>query len=141
MNKDELVEVLGQRLGSKEAAADAIDAILEVIVREVAYGRKVGLAGFGTFERATRPDRLGRNPRTGATVLVHSSGVPKFKAGDTFRAAVAEPGQGTGSRKSQRRKEEALAAEANRRKGIPRSEGGPRITVVSGGLPGLGKRR
>ena len=89
MNKGDLVEALEGRLGGKKAAAEALEAVLDVIIREVARGGKVGITGFGTFEKAARAARTGRNPRTGETVKIKKTAVPKFKAGTAFRLVVA----------------------------------------------------
>lgn len=91
MNKADLVEALEDRLGGKKAASDAIEAIFDVIIREVAHGGKVGITGFGTFERADRAARTGRNPRTGQSVRIESTAVPKFRPGTAFKMYVAEP--------------------------------------------------
>ena len=93
MNKGQLIEALESRLGGKKAAAAAVEGLLDVIIREVAKGRKVGITGFGTFERAARAARTGRNPRTGASVKIKKTAVPKFKAGTKFRIVVADPRQ------------------------------------------------
>ena len=91
MNKGQLIEALEGRLGGKKAAADAVEAILDVVIREVAKGGKVGITGFGTFEKVVRAARTGRNPRTGASVKIKKTAVPKFKAGTKFRKVVADP--------------------------------------------------
>lgn len=91
VNKADLVSVLEDRLGGKKAAADAIEVVLDAIIREVARGGKVSLTGFGTFERVARAERTGRNPRTGETVKIKKTAVPKFKPGTSFRVVVADP--------------------------------------------------
>lgn len=91
MNKADLIEALEGRLGGKKAAADAIEAVFDIIIREVAAGGKVGITGFGTFERVDRAARTGRNPRTGQTVRIESTAVPKFRPGTAFKMYVAEP--------------------------------------------------
>lgn len=91
MNKADLVDALEYRLGGKKAAQDAIEAIFDVIIREVAAGGKVGITGFGTFERVERAARTGRNPRTGESVRIESTAVPKFRPGTAFKMYVAEP--------------------------------------------------
>ncbi|MEP7035133.1 MAG: HU family DNA-binding protein, partial [Actinomycetota bacterium] len=93
MNKGQLIAAIEGRLGGKKAAADALEAVLDVIIRTVAKNQKVGITGFGTFERAARAARTGRNPRTGATVKIKKTAVPKFKAGTAFRTYVADPRQ------------------------------------------------
>ena len=52
MNKADLVQELEKLLGSRKTANDALDAVLDTIVREVARGGKVAITGFGTFDRA-----------------------------------------------------------------------------------------
>jgi len=91
VNKGELIDELESRLGGRKAAAEAVQGVLDVIIRTVARGEKVGITGFGTFEKALRAARIGRNPRTGASVKIKKTAVPKFKAGTQFRDVVADP--------------------------------------------------
>jgi len=91
MNKAELIESLETRLGSKKAASEALEAVVDAIIREVAKGNKVGITGFGTFEKISRAARTGRNPRTGTTVRIKKTSVPKFKPGTAFKTVVANP--------------------------------------------------
>ena len=93
MNKAELIGALESKLGSKKAASDALEAVLDVIIREVARGGKVGITGFGTFQKVARGARTGRNPRTGDTVKIKKTTVPKFNAGTAFKKVVADPRQ------------------------------------------------
>jgi DNA-binding protein HU-beta len=81
VNKGQLIEALEGRLGGKKAAAEALEAVLDVIIREVATGGKdgkgkVGITGFGTFQRVARAARIGRNPRTGERVRIKKTVVP-----------------------------------------------------------------
>lgn len=89
MNKRELVDAISDRLGSKKAAAEAVDSILETIQMTVAKGEKVAITGFGSFEKANRPARTARNPSTGKPIRVPATSVPKFKAGADFKSRVA----------------------------------------------------
>lgn len=91
MNKAELVEALEVRLGSRKLATDAVEAVIDTIVRSVAKGERVAISGFGTFERVARAARTGRNPRTGTPVRIKKTTVPKFKPGTAFKAFVAAP--------------------------------------------------
>ena len=89
MNKSELVEAVVNKTNlSKSDAESAVNAFLDVVKEEVISGGKVQLVGFGTFESSERSARTARNPKTGATVEVPASRVPKFKAGRTFKDAV-----------------------------------------------------
>ena len=70
MNKTDLVDRLAPHVGGRQAAGVAIEALVDVIIREVAAGETVGITGFGTFERVERAPRTGRNPRTGQRVPI-----------------------------------------------------------------------
>ena len=85
MNKGQLVDALESRLGSKKAAAEALEAVVDTITVTVAKGEKVAITGFGTFEKAARAARTGRNPRTGRSVSVAEKFVPFFKTGKELR--------------------------------------------------------
>ncbi len=81
MNKRELIDAISGRLGSKSAATEAVNAVLETIQEAVARGDKVAITGFGVFEKSERAARTGRNPATGASIKVPASSVPKFRPG------------------------------------------------------------
>jgi len=66
MNKQELIDAVASESGtSKSAAEEAINAVLNTILREVAAGHAVQLIVFGTFGRGERAARTGRNPAYG----------------------------------------------------------------------------
>ena len=91
MNKAELVKALEERLGSRKAAQEALEVVLDTIVREVAKGGRVAITGFGTFERVERAPRTGRNPRTGEVVRIPETAGPRFRPSPMFRGFVADP--------------------------------------------------
>lgn len=88
MNKRDLIDAISDRVGSKKAAGEAVNAMLDAIQAAVASGDKVAITGFGVFEKSERPARTARNPATGASIKVPASSVPKFRAGADFKAAV-----------------------------------------------------
>lgn len=90
MNKSELIEVTAKEAGiSKAAAEKALSATMAAVVKAVSKGDSVTLVGFGTFKSAKRAARTGKNPKTGATIKIAATTVPKFSAGAGFKAAVA----------------------------------------------------
>jgi DNA-binding protein HU-beta len=91
VNKAELVAALETRLGSRKAAADALEAVIDTIQRAVVRGEKVAISGFGSFEKAVRNARTGRNPRTGEKVRIKKTSVPRFRPGTAFKGYVADP--------------------------------------------------
>lgn len=73
---------------SKAAAGRAVDAVFEGITNTLKGGDTVTLVGFGTFSVSNRAARAGRNPRTGETIQIKASIMPKFKAGKALKDAV-----------------------------------------------------
>jgi DNA-binding protein HU-beta len=90
VNRAELIDAIRDRLGvEKRTAEHAVDAVLDTIQRAVARGEKVAITGFGVFEKVERAARTGRNPRTGETVKVKKTSVPKFRPGTQFKGVVS----------------------------------------------------
>jgi DNA-binding protein HU-beta len=90
VNRADLIDDIRDRLGvEKRTAENAVDAVLDTIQRAVARGEKVALSGFGVFEKVERAARTGRNPRTGETVKVKRTSVPKFRPGSQFKGVVS----------------------------------------------------
>ena len=90
MNRAELIDQIRDRLATdKKSAEHAVDAVLDTIQRAVATGERVAITGFGVFEKVDRAARTGRNPRTGETVKVKKTSVPKFRPGSQFKGVVS----------------------------------------------------
>lgn len=89
MNKAQLVEAVAEKLGGRQQAAAAVDAVLDAMVRAVVAGDRVSITGFGSFERVDRPARYARNPQTGERVRVRKTSVPRFRAGQGFKDLVS----------------------------------------------------
>ncbi|NEB80023.1 HU family DNA-binding protein [Streptomyces sp. SID14478] len=89
MNKAQLVEAIADKVGGRQQAAEAVDAVLDAIVRSVVSGDRVSVTGFGSFEKVDRPARYARNPQTGERVRVKKTSVPRFRAGQGFKDLVA----------------------------------------------------
>ena len=90
MNKAELIEVLTEKLDTdRRHANDAVEHLIDAIVRAVQKGESVTITGFGVFERRRRAARVARNPRTGETVRVKPTSVPAFRPGAQFKAIVS----------------------------------------------------
>lgn len=90
MNKAELIDaVTGRGDVSKREVTEIVDAFIEEIKKSVVRGDKVAISGFGIFEAQARKARLGRNPRTGETVKIKATKLPKFRPGAEFKAVVS----------------------------------------------------
>ena len=90
MTKAEFVDQLARdgRIGSKKAASEAVDAVLDTISSALAQGESVSFTGFGKFSVAERGPRQGVNPRTGERITIAGGRVPRFSAGAALKSRV-----------------------------------------------------
>ena len=87
MTKSELIQRLAERnphLFQRDVER-IVATILDEITAALARGDRVELRGFGAFSVKHRAARIGRNPRTGASVSVAEKVVPYFKTGKELR--------------------------------------------------------
>ena len=68
-----------------------VTAIFDEIAAALSRGDRVELRGFGAFSVKRRESRVGRNPRTGASVQVAEKHIPFFKTGKQLRERLNEP--------------------------------------------------
>ena len=89
MSKQEFVDKVASEAGlSKKDASSAVDAVLKTIEDELRGGGEVSFTGFGKFHVAERGAREGRNPRTGESMQIAATKVPRFTAGSGLKKAV-----------------------------------------------------
>ena len=91
MNKAELTKAMANECGyevTQACAEDLLNTFMDIVKREVAAGNPVQLVGFGTFTTSERSERNGKNPQTGAEMVIPACTVPKFKPGKAFKDAV-----------------------------------------------------
>lgn len=89
MNKAELVEKLSKKTKLPKTQSESIlNATLEIIQKAVAKGDDVKLVGFGIFDQTIRKSRNGRNPKTGTSLIIPESKVPRFRPGKDFKESV-----------------------------------------------------
>ncbi|HEX8105888.1 MAG TPA: HU family DNA-binding protein [Solirubrobacteraceae bacterium] len=89
MTKSDFVEKVASSSGlSKKDAGSAVDAVINELENALKSGEEVTFTGFGKFHVAERGAREGRNPRTGETMEIAASRVPRFTAGSSLKKAV-----------------------------------------------------
>lgn len=89
MNKAELIEKVATETGLTKADAERVlDSTITNIKKSVKKGDEVKLVGFGTFLKAKRKARTGRNPQTGKAIKIPASSFPKFRPGAEFKNLV-----------------------------------------------------
>jgi integration host factor subunit beta len=89
MTKAELVDQVSQvsELTRKHSEV-IVDAVFGSIIEALSRGDKIELRGFGSFKIRRRDSRKGRNPKTGAGVVVPAKRVPHFKPGKELRELI-----------------------------------------------------
>ena len=89
VTKGDFVEQVAEssELDKKQAGA-AVDAVIQVISDSLKSGKEVAVTGFGKCHVASRGAREGRNPRTGESMHIAASKVPRFTAGSGLKKAV-----------------------------------------------------
>lgn len=97
MNKTELAHKLADQTDLTQAkAAEVVDAIFStkdgegIIAVELDAGRKVSIAGFGTFSTRRSSARKGRNPQTGEEIDIPARTVAKFSPAKGLKDRVYE---------------------------------------------------
>jgi integration host factor subunit beta len=94
MTKAELVEEVARNTDlTKKHAELIVNTVFESIVDSLKDGEKIELRGFGSFRIRSRGSRIGRNPKTGATVQVPPKRIPYFKPGKDLRELLNASGQ------------------------------------------------
>lgn len=90
MTRSDLVARLAERFGqlTQRDAEFAVKTILDAMSEALAKGHRIEIRGFGSFSINRRPPRMGRNPRSGAQVLIPEKLVPHFKPGKALREGV-----------------------------------------------------
>ncbi len=88
MTKSEFVDKVAGGFDSKREAEDAVEAVISGIQDVLRSGGEVNFTGFGKFHVAQRGARQGKHPRTGETIQIAASRVPRFSAGAKLKQAV-----------------------------------------------------
>jgi integration host factor subunit beta len=89
MNKSDLVEKVVARTNMpKKRAEMAVNRVFDCMTDALAEGKRIEIRGFGSFVSKAYQARVGRNPRTGATIHVPAKRLPFFKVGKELRLRV-----------------------------------------------------
>lgn len=89
LTKTQLVAALAETMDSdKKSATAALDAIVEVITKEVSGGGAVTLPGVGKIYCRERPARMVRNPATGEQIHKDADKVVKMTIAKALKESV-----------------------------------------------------
>lgn len=89
MTKTQLVAALADAMGSdKKTANAALDGIAAVVAKEVSNGGSITLPGLGKVACRARPERMVRNPATGAQMKKPADRQVKFTIAKALKDVV-----------------------------------------------------
>lgn len=89
LTKAELADLLFERVGlNKREAKDMVETFFEEIRFALQRGDSVKLSGFGNFQLRDKPQRPGRNPKTGEAIPITARRVVTFHASQKLKAMV-----------------------------------------------------
>ena len=89
LTKAELADLLFEQLGlNKREAKDMVERFFEEIRTALEEGRSVKLSGFGNFQLREKPQRPGRNPKTGEEIPISARTVVTFRPGQKLKERV-----------------------------------------------------
>lgn len=89
LTKAELAELLFEQVGlNKREAKDMVETFFDEIRNALERGEAVKLSGFGNFQLRDKPQRPGRNPKTGEEIPITARRVVTFHASQKLKGMV-----------------------------------------------------
>ena len=89
LTKADITERLYDKLGlNSREAKEMVEAFFTEVADCLARGDEVKLSGFGAFSVRDKPQRPGRNPKTGEEVSITARRVVTFHASASLKKAV-----------------------------------------------------
>ena len=91
LTKAELADLLFEKVGlNKREAKDMVETFFDEISAALVRGESVKLSGFGNFLLRDKPQRPGRNPKTGEEVPILPRRVMTFKASNVLKQRILD---------------------------------------------------
>ena len=89
LTKADLADLLFEKVGlNKREAKDMVERFFEEVRRALEAGEGVKLSGFGNFQLRDKPQRPGRNPKTGEEIPITARRVVTFHASQKLKGMV-----------------------------------------------------
>jgi integration host factor subunit alpha len=87
MNKEAIVSRVTEKT-SRQDASNIIEATFEIIKGSLQRGEKVKIKNFGNFSVHAKNERRGRNPYTGAEIVIPARKVVTFSPSPTMKKTI-----------------------------------------------------
>jgi len=89
MNKSELIESLAAKKSlTVKKAEEIINTVFGTMSDAILSGDRIEIRGFGSFVVKEYDAYMGRNPKSGESILVKAKKLPFFKVGKDLREKV-----------------------------------------------------
>jgi len=89
LTKADLADLLFEKVGlNKREAKDMVESFFEEVRIALESSDGVKLSGFGNFQLRDKPQRPGRNPKTGEEIPITARRVVTFHASQKLKAMV-----------------------------------------------------
>ena len=86
LTKAGIIQYIAQETGlPKHLSSHAVERLLEIMKNTLASGEGVLISGFGKFCVNEKPERRGRNPATGESMMLSARRVVTFKCSGKLR--------------------------------------------------------
>ncbi len=96
LTKAELANLLFEKVGlNKREAKEMVEFFFEEVRNALEQGDSVKLSGFGNFLLRDKPQRPGRNPKTGEEMPISARRVVTFHASQKLKDLVEAAHAGT----------------------------------------------
>ena len=88
--KNDLIELIYNTLQvySKRDVSNIVENFFELMKKELESHNEVVLSGFGKFRVISKKERMGRNPRTGKSTVIHPRHVVTFRSSLLLRSKI-----------------------------------------------------
>src|SRR3954447_14291469 len=91
LTKADLADLLFEKVGlNKREAKDMVESFFEEVRIALESSDGVKLSGFGNFQLRDKPQRPGRNPKTGEEIPITARRVVTFHASQKLKGMVEE---------------------------------------------------
>jgi len=87
--RQDIANAVSREIGlSQSESTDLVKSMFEKISEKLEAGEDVKLSKFGNFIIRDKTERIGRNPKTGTTVIIKPRRVVRFKAASKFSSRI-----------------------------------------------------
>lgn len=91
ITRNDFANRLRERFGLTTADAfKLVDIVFDEISESLIRGEEVKFSGLGSFKILAKPQRMGRNPKTGESAVISARRVASFRPSNEFRRRVAK---------------------------------------------------